>query len=204
VKTNSGFDFLAPVYDTMARMVFGKAMVDSQTCFLDQIPAGAEVLILGGGTGWLLEKISQQNRSCKILYVDISAEMIKKSRQRKTQDEIDFIQGTEMDIPNGKKFDVIITNFYFDLFSDKRLNQILKHLQGHTRPGSLWIVTEFMDTVWWHRALLKLMYVFFRTVCHIEGSRLPAWKPAFQAKNWRELAAQLRFNGFINTSFWVR
>lgn len=203
MKTNSGFDLLAPIYDSLARLVFGKALVESQTSFLDRIPTGAEILILGGGTGWLLEKISGQNKSCKILYVDVSAEMIKRAGLRKTQDEIQFVQGTEMDIPTELKFDVVITNFYFDLFSDKNLMQIVRHLQRHKKANALWFVTEFQDVVWWHGAMLRLMYFFFKIICRIDASRLPKWRGALQAHGWREVDQQLHFGGFINTSFWV-
>jgi ubiquinone/menaquinone biosynthesis C-methylase UbiE len=204
VKTNFGFDFLAPVYDLMARLVFGRAMIDSQICFLYRIPHGAEILILGGGTGWLLEKISEQHKSCKILYVDVSKEMVKKARLRKTEDEVHFIQGTEKDIPKEMKFDVIITNFYLDLFSDKNLVAILERIQEHTKTSSVWLVTDFVDTTQWHRWMLKLMYLFFRIVCNIEGSHLPKWKTALRSNHWKEVEMQSRFNGFINTSFWVR
>ena len=204
MKTNSGFDFLAPVYDLMARLVFGRAMIDSQLCFLDRIPHGAEVLILGGGTGWLLEKISDQHKSCKILYVDVSKEMVKKARLRKTEDEVQFIQGTEKDIPKDIKFDFIITNFYLDLFSDKNLVAVLERIREHTKTSSVWLVTDFIETTLWHRWMLKLMYLFFRIVCSIECSHLPKWKTALRANGWKEIEMQSRFNDFINTSFWVR
>lgn len=204
MKTNPGFDFLAPVYDALARLVFGRAMVESQTCFLDRIPAGAEVLILGGGTGWLLERISEQNKSCKILYVDISGEMIARSRQRKTKDEVYLIQGTDQDIPKEKKFDVIITNFYFDLFSTEKLIPIIERTQTHATPSSVWFVTEFDATTWWHRVMLSFMYLFFRVVCAIDASQLPDWRQALRAKGWKEGENQLRFKGFINSAIWVR
>jgi ubiquinone/menaquinone biosynthesis C-methylase UbiE len=204
VKTNPGFDFLAPVYDLMARLVFGRAIIDSQTVCLDRIPHGAEILILGGGTGWLLEKISDQHKSCKILYVDVSKEMVKKARLRKTEDEVHFIQGTVMDIPKEIKFDVIITNFYLDLFSDKSLVPILERILEHTKTSSVWLVTDFIETTLWHRWMLKLMYLFFRIVCNIECLHLPKWKAALRANGWKEIEMQFRFNGFINTSFWVR
>ena len=179
-------------------------MVDSQTHFLHQIPAGAEVLILGGGTGWLLEKISEQNKSCKILYVDLSAEMIRRARSRKTLDEVQFIQGTAQDIPKTLTFDVIITNFYLDLFSDQNLNSNLRHIQTRCKPQTLWFVSEFVETKRWHTWLLKLMYLFFKVACGIEGSGLPRWREALQAMGWRTRDQRFLFGGFINTSFWVR
>lgn len=172
--------------------------------FLNRIPHGAEILILGGGTGWLLEKISDQHKSCKILYVDISKEMVKKAMLRKTKDEVQFIQGTAENIPKERKFDVIITNFYLDLFSDKSLVAVLERIREHTKTSSGWLVADFIETTLWHRWMLKLMYLFFRIVCNIECSHLPKWKAALRVNGWKEIEVQLRFNGFINTSFWVR
>ena len=136
MKTNAGFDFLAPVYDWIARLVFGKAITDSQTFFLNRIPQQADVLILGGGTGWLLEKISEQNKSCRIVYVDLSQQMIEKSKLRTTKDEVSFVQGTISDVPMDAKFDVVITNFYLDLFSDRKLELILEQIGIHVKPTS--------------------------------------------------------------------
>lgn len=203
MKTNPGFDFLAPVYDSLARLIFGEAMVDSQTCFLDRIPIGAKILILGGGTGWLLEKINEQNKSCKILYVDVSAEMIKKAKGRMTKDEIHFVQGTEQDIPKEMMFDVIITNFYFDLFSDEKLKPILERIHQHTKRSSSWYVTDFVEATWWHRWMLKLMYFFFRVVCKIDGAQLPKWRSALQSLDWNEKESKSHFKGFINSSIWA-
>lgn len=188
----------------MARFVFGKAIIDSQTCFLNTIPTGVRILILGGGTGWLLEKISEQNKFCKIWYVELSGEMIKRSRSRKTTDEIYFIQGTEQDIPAYLKVDVIITNFYLDLFPEKKLYQIIRHLSSHANESCIWLATDFVKQSWWHKPALSVMYTFFRLTCRIEAAGLPKWSSSLEASNWREISTQSRFGSFIKSSVWQR
>lgn len=204
MSTSKGFDFLAPVYDRMARLVFGRAIVDSQTDFLNKIPAGAKILILGGGTGWLLEKIDEQKKSCTIWYVESSSGMMKKSQARSTQDKIYFIQGTEDDTPKGLVFDVIITNFYLDLFSDERLDQIISRISSQAQTPCIWLVTDFKKGSWWHRTLLTGMYAFFKLTCGIESSALPDWSGKLQRCNWMEIEAKLRFGTFIKSSAWTQ
>src|SRR6187402_1340927 len=77
----NGFDRLAPVYDKLAGLVFGKAIVDAQLVFLDRVRAGDRILILGGGTGWLLEKLLRKQPVCEVWYVESSSRMIELTRQ---------------------------------------------------------------------------------------------------------------------------
>ncbi|HEY9047693.1 MAG TPA: class I SAM-dependent methyltransferase, partial [Ohtaekwangia sp.] len=69
------FDSIAPVYDMLSRIVFGRSMVKSQRHFLKYIPAEASVLILGGGTGWIIQELFAVNNTCTIVYVEASQKM---------------------------------------------------------------------------------------------------------------------------------
>ena len=48
----NGFNSIAPVYDALATLVFGRSIRNAQLCFLGDIGYRGKVLILGGGTGW--------------------------------------------------------------------------------------------------------------------------------------------------------
>ncbi len=41
-------------YDSLAGLVYGKALVKAQVYLLQYIPADSNILIVGGGTGWIL------------------------------------------------------------------------------------------------------------------------------------------------------
>lgn len=204
MKTNRGFDVLSSIYDGLARTVFGKSVVESQIVFLNQVPADSKILILGGGTGWLLEAIEETNRSCEIWYVELSAGMINRARKRKLKNPVHFIQGTEEDIPM-RQFDVVMTNFYLDLFSDKKLKEVIERINQRMKPAAYWLITDFVEGGnWWQSVLLKLMYRFFRVACGIEGKRLPDWSFSLQAAGWKETQVAYRYGKFIKSALWKR
>jgi len=205
VKTNSGFDLLAPIYDSLARFVFGKSIVDSQTWYLDKIPADSRVLILGGGTGWLLEELRKRNSSCTVWYIEISQKMIERACHRDLKPTVHFIQGTEKEIPANQKFDVVITNFYLDLFSEKALKEVVDRINSHTTTSTLWLVTDFVNGgKWWHKLILKTMYLFFKLVCGIEANHLPEWFAQLRSQGWREANTKVWYSHFIKSTVWSR
>jgi ubiquinone/menaquinone biosynthesis C-methylase UbiE len=205
VKTTTGFDFLAPTYDTLAQLVFGKSITDSQTWFLNQIPPGSKVLILGGGTGWLLEKLYAYNTTCEIWYIDASDRMLAMAKQRIKKNKVHFIQGTEEDIPATEKFNVVITNFYLDLFSDKTLWRVVQKISSHTTSLSSWHVTDFVrGKPRWHSWMLKIMYMFFRSICSIEAKTLPNWCKTMKEHTWEEVDSNYWYGGFIKGSLLKR
>lgn len=205
MKTNSGFDLLAPIYDSLARFVFGKSIVDSQTWYLDKIPDDSRVLILGGGTGWLLEELQKRNSSCTVCYIEISKKMIERARSRELKSTVHFIQGTEEDIPASQKFDVVITNFYLDLFSEKTLKEVVDRINSHTTASTLWIVTDFVNGgKWWHKLMLKTMYLFFNVTCRIDANHLSDWADQLRLLGWCESYTRVWHRDFIKSTIWKR
>ena len=77
----NNFDSVAGYYDKLSILVFGTAMRRAQTAHLHDIPLGRNVLILGGGTGWLLSELSAVNPTCKVWYIDASSKMISLSKR---------------------------------------------------------------------------------------------------------------------------
>ncbi|HEY2583916.1 MAG TPA: methyltransferase domain-containing protein, partial [Mucilaginibacter sp.] len=72
-------------YDKLSGMVYGRALINAQVYLLQYIPEGAHVLIVGGGTGWILEEITKIHPSgLQITYVEIAADMIALSKKRNT------------------------------------------------------------------------------------------------------------------------
>lgn len=200
----SGFDYVAPIYDSLARLVFRKSIVEAQTYFLNKITPSSRVLILGGGTGWLLEQLLREVPTCSVWYVEKSAKMIDRSRKRKINNRVYFIHGTEENIPPDLTFDVIITNFYFDLFHNNTLQRVIQHLHRYTLPSTRWFVTDFIDGgKWWQRLLLKVMYYLFRVVCNIEANQLPRWNKQMK-RGWVESKSKSWYGNFIRSSVWYR
>jgi hypothetical protein len=202
----NGFDAIAKIYDRLARIVFGKSIRDAQLYFIHQIPDNSNILILGGGTGWILKAILEVKPASRIWYVEASSKMISLSREyTKGNNNIYFIHGTENDIPTNENYDVVITNFYFDLFTDEKLPDVINKILPTLKNECKWIVTDFVDEgKWWQRTMLKLMYCFFAITANIESKQLPDWGGIFENCGLHQMDSKRFYSGFIKTSIFGR
>jgi ubiquinone/menaquinone biosynthesis C-methylase UbiE len=197
-----GFDLLAPVYDTLARWIIGKDIVNAQLCFLDQLHNCHRILILGGGSGWILESLCARFPHLEIDYVDVSPNMIKAAKEKFSHyKRFRFIEGTEVDIPE-KNYDGVITNFYLDMFDAKNLTRVIEQIKNSLTHQATWIATDFVNEGKMHSFKLWCMYRFFRVITGIEATRLPDW--AFQLNQaGLELRDSRKYNnGFIASNFY--
>ncbi len=200
----NSFDKISFFYDFLAKLIFGAHIIDSQKYFLNKIQSHSKVLILGGGTGWLLAELLTEKPNCEVWYVEASAKMIIRSRNRIVQGQaVHFIHGTEDDIPQTLNFDVAITNFYLDLFSSLSLPLVINKIQRSLKPGSLWIVTDFVkNKKWWQASMLKIMYWFFRSTCGIESTGLPPWPVLIGDAGFAKVSSKFFYKNFIEAVVW--
>jgi ubiquinone/menaquinone biosynthesis C-methylase UbiE len=194
----NNFDRVAFLYDALVRLVFGNSMFKAQTFLLDKIKNDATVLIIGGGTGWILKALKP---GCEVWYFDSSSKMIEKARKQDVICKVHFITGTENEIPD-RTFDVIITNFYFDLFITTKVDAVIKRIKTVTEPDARWIATDFVDKAWWQRIMLRVMYLFFSVTCNIESKKLPAWIESFEKNGFSIIESKTFYAGFIKTVLW--
>jgi len=196
-----GFDTLAPVYDALARIVFGKAMINSQTCFLDHLEKCEIVLVLGGGTGRWMNSVLETYPHLRITFIDASAEMIRIAKAKSEfKDRVLFIQGTQDSIPTEMKFDAVVLFYFVDLFESDSLSTVITKIKNNLRHDAKWLVADFVNSKWWHALLLKLMYVFFHIIAGLKTKTLPDWREILKQKNIREVEQKHFFGTFICSS----
>lgn len=195
------FDAIAPVYDTLATAVFGRSIKKAQQFFLHEIPKDGKVLILGGGTGWLLADLLRANPGCEIWYVEASSSMIALAKSNIAHIKkplVYFIYGTQEQVPEHITYDVVIANFYFDLFSESTLEPLLRQLRCVMSSNGKLLVCEFIENnKWWQPLLLSAMYLFFRLLCNIEATSLPDWHRQILAAKFEVKESKLFFGNFI-------
>lgn len=202
VKSIDGFDLLAPLYDPLARLIFGKSIRNSQFCFIATLPANSKVLILGGGTGWLLTELVRQKPDCEVWYVESSSKMIASAQRLISGTNLHFIQGTVEDMP-AAAYDVVITNFYLDLFSFSTLQKIIPLIYSASKSSVIWLATDFVDRgKTWQHVLLGVMYLFFRVVCRIESTQLANWQGALSDGGFQKDKSKSFYRGFIESTVW--
>lgn len=197
----SNFNSIAKYYDSLARMVFGDSIVNAQIHFLPLIKPSSNVLVIGGGTGWILEELKIDEKSIKVWYIELSDQMLFMAKKTTYPSlNVDFIHGSEKDIPPGVVFDVVITNFFLDLFPEDKLKAIVGTIQSGMKPGAFWLVSDFVNEKYWHRIFLWIMYRFFKLTTRIEASVLPEWGRLLENCVGVELQTKHFFGGFIKSS----
>jgi tRNA (cmo5U34)-methyltransferase len=203
----NGFDRIAPYYDKLKDLVFGKAIHQSQVCFLDHILPGARILIIGGGSGEMLSLLNKINPLCRIWYVEASSAMLSLAARRvaTAQHRITFIHGTEGSVPAGVEFDAIITHFFLDVFTAPKSEAVCRLLSASLSRQGIWLVSDFVcNRVILHRILLWLMYAFFRATCKIEARKLPDWQHHLRSAGMNEKYGRFFYRGFIRSSLYAK
>jgi tRNA (cmo5U34)-methyltransferase len=203
VERLNAFDPIAGFYDALADTFFLGQIFKAQTHYLNRIKPGAKVLILGGGTGRILVPLFRQQPSAKVWYVEASAEMLKRSRDQLTgREEVVFIHGTEAGLPD-QRFDVIILPFFLDMFEEPDLSHLCFKLLRNSKNGALWLVSDFLDSRWWHRSALFVMYRFFNLLCKVKPRRLPPWEQILGSVVGPHVEETSYFCGFITANIYL-
>ncbi len=195
------YDTVAFFYDRLSHFVFGDKLMEAQTAFLQHIPPGTSILLIGGGSGLLLERIAAVHPTgLTIEYIDASAAMVALSRERGAgNNTVNFnVQDVLQVALPPQSFDLIITPFLFDNFSEHTAGKVFAHLAAALRPGGHWYYTDFQNkTPLRYKVLLKIMYTFFRTMCGIEARKLPDVTTLFHNSRYEEHHRREFMHGFI-------
>jgi len=204
---DSGFDNVAPFYDSLSRLVFGSALHQAQREHLPAIPAGARVLLIGGGTGWLLEELLRVRPGAQVTYLEASPKMLQLAMKKLARYSwmmdatVDFRLGNEDALRPDETFDVILTPFLLDLFPEQRLRHLMDRLHAALAPGGLWLFSDFWPVrspaPLWQRLLLKAMYTFFGQLSGVQATSLPDFRLHFDRLQLQELQATTFYKGMI-------
>lgn len=202
----NNYDKIAGYYDMLSRAVFRQSQVVAQVNQLKFIRENATILIVGGGTGWILAKISKiYPAGLNITYVEISSKMLALSRKRNYgNNQVEFINIGIEEFTALPNFDVILTPFLFDNFSRQRAEMVFKKLDAMLNKSGYWLLTDFTtqgkNANWWKKIFLKLMYAFFKTVSNVEAKTLVDIYPFFYKSGYTILDERFYYGQFIKAT----
>jgi ubiquinone/menaquinone biosynthesis C-methylase UbiE len=198
----NNYNSIAGSYDTLSRIVFQRSIIKAQQYLIEFITDNNKVLLIGGGTGWILEEISKMKRqNISVVYVEKSSKMIELSKKRNYKNiKVDFIQAAIETYKTDERFDVIITPFLFDNFIEKRIQYVFKKLDELLKQKGFWLYADFVNDKTnkkaWQQYLLKTMYLFFRLTAKIETQELIDMRPYFIEK-YVLISQQFYYRHFI-------
>lgn len=209
-KYTNNYDKIAPVYDFLSRMVYLNAQRKAQIHQLNYLPPGSRLLIIGGGSGWILEAIADKYKEgLEIVYVEISGKMMQLARARTYgNNKVQFIEQDLADYHSDLKFDVVLTAFLFDNFTREQTEKAFPQIHSYVKENGLWCYCDFCITQekgkWWKSGMLKMMYLFFRSLGMVETDHLIDMRPYFAAHNYSIQEAAFYYQGFIQSIIYSR
>ena len=206
-----GFDRVAWLYDALATLVFGSSLRAAQRAALHGLPTGMpHVLILGGGTGWVLSEVLRRVPAATVLYLEASPQMLARARARlacelpQAADQVEFRHGTQAALQPGEQFGAIITFFVLDCIPLGDLGAALAHLRAAQSPGAPWLVVDFRPARrGWRHWLLRLMYLFFRLTTGLRAHKMPDLRTYLDQVGLTASPPQLFFGGAIESLIFI-
>lgn len=182
-RFGKGFDSITGIYDFMACVFSFNQINKSQLVFLPYLSTQKTALLLGGGSGYFLQKLLEQNSSIQISYVEISPKMIFQSQKRIKKNcpnefhRVTFICQAAEEF-EWQKYDVIVCNYFFDLFETDYLKRIFQKIKANLNPDGFLYVTDFnipksnSFLKWCTHTGLKILYTFFRWTTNLQTKQL--------------------------------
>jgi ubiquinone/menaquinone biosynthesis C-methylase UbiE len=203
------YNRIANVYDRLSRLVYGNAIVRAQQYLVSFIPANSRILIVGGGTGWILEEITKLHpQGLEIYYVEIADKMLELSRKRNIgNNKVHFIGKSIEELEDIGGIDVAFTAFLFDNFTQQTANDIFKNMERRLVAGALWLYSDFQVSskqMWWQKPLLHSMLLFFRTMGVISNDQLPDMQSIFQREGFTLKSREEFYGHFVASAVYTR
>ena len=174
-RKENQFQYIAWVYDFLAKLVFGNSYFKAQLFYLPYLQKNSHVLILGGGTGEILETFKTVKFKGHIDFIEPSNQMLKKAKKRnfsKSDFTITFLQEKAFASKLPKQ-DTIICNFFLDLFSAKELDLIITSISDQLEQDGKLLVTDFSPPNGkWNQFIFKVMFIFLKITSNISNSSI--------------------------------
>lgn len=201
MKSHKGFDSLVGIYDWMVSLVFGSTIRRAQIALVEQVADNKEWLIIGGGTGWILEEIFKVHQNASITYVEASQKMIDRAKKREVKGRVNYVLGSIDQLPEQVQYNVVLTAFFWDMFQTNQAIRIKSLINQKIKKDAIWLLADFKNTdIWWQKILVKTMYSFFRSTCRIEASELPDFDQIFNKEEHKVQFQQIYYYGMIEST----
>jgi SAM-dependent methyltransferase len=210
----ANFDRIAGRYRWMEYVAFGRSLQRCREHFLPQLADRHSALVLGDGDGRFLARLLARNTRVHADAVDTSAAMLLLLRAR--CDAADGDAGTRLRthwtsalaFAPSCSYDLVVSHFFLDCLTDSELNQLCARLAPHVEPGALWLASDFRIPEgamhWPARAIVRLLYLAFRTLTGLRATELPDHAAALRSVGFEQIAQHHSLCGLLTSELWRR
>lgn len=203
----AGFDFVAPFYDQVVRLVFGQKINNFNKRVLSDFKPVHTCLIIGGGTGQILLDAFEMKLASSYHYAELSSKMRAKAISRLSQEQIQSVEFSSDFPKTNSRYDIVVLPFVLDCYSESSIHGLLQKLEPiMTEQGKLLIVdfnheplSNYRPT-FIQKQFIRLLYLFFRITTKIEAKKLPSILSILENSNFEFKSRNLLFDGWIVAS----
>jgi demethylmenaquinone methyltransferase/2-methoxy-6-polyprenyl-1,4-benzoquinol methylase len=141
---NVNYNRVAKVYEALGYIYAGRRIYDAKASQMDEIRPGDRVLYAGVGPGE--DAVLGARRGARVTCVDVSAGMLRQAQSRFEHDSqcAEFLNCDVLDHDRQNHYDVVIVNFFLNVFAEDDMQRMLRHLATLTRFGGKVLISDFM------------------------------------------------------------
>lgn len=165
------YDAVAGFYDELAGLYSLGRIERSKAYHLRGIRPGDRALYVGVGRG--RDALAAARVGARVTALDVSPRMLARVAAARDREglELELIEGTLANLPATRSFDLVVANYFLDLFDDASMRETLRALLDRVDPGGRFCVADFApptDT-WLSRWLTAAYYHPLNWIASLAG-----------------------------------
>ncbi|MEP6698566.1 MAG: class I SAM-dependent methyltransferase [Verrucomicrobiota bacterium] len=208
------FDGIARWYRSLEWMAFRDELQHCRVACLGQIVTPRRALIVGEGDGRFLHQFLSKYPATEIDCLDASEQMLQLARERirdlPGRERVRFLhRDTESWAPPQNYYDLLVTHFVLDCFSEVQSPEIVEKLARAATDNASWLLADFcVPSAGFARLRARLwlavMYKFFRLIARIPATRLIDPTRYLRAERFGLSGQELFRRGMLKSELWRR
>jgi demethylmenaquinone methyltransferase/2-methoxy-6-polyprenyl-1,4-benzoquinol methylase len=141
-----GYKLVGFQYEISGRLYSLGRIPRCKTAMLKHLRPGDEVLIAGVGHG--TEAVEASRLGASVTAVDLSGTMLRHFSMRIERERppvpIRIVHDDIFNVREAGRYDMVIANFFLNVFSETRVREVANHLGTLVKPGGAFVVGEFV------------------------------------------------------------
>ncbi|RZI44523.1 class I SAM-dependent methyltransferase [Herbaspirillum sp. HC18] len=161
------YKLVGPIYDWLSAFYSGKSIHKCKIAMLDRLKPGDKVLFAGAGHG--MDAVHAARLGAEVTVVDLSETMLRNFQRKLEKEGIDVpirrLHSDIMKVREYEKYDMVVANFFLNVFDEQMMHRVLEHLIRLGKPGAHVVVGDFayptgnilsrmLKTTYWYGAVL--------------------------------------------------
>ena len=140
---DKNYDLVARVYDALGMIYSGGQIHAAKNSQLTEMQPGDKVLYVGVGPGE--DAVLAAERGAQVTCLDLSAQMLRQAEARMKRHgcQAEFLQADVLQHDRHDHYDVVVVNFFLNVFSEQQMRDMLAYLVKLVRPAGKLLISDF-------------------------------------------------------------